>query len=543
MATSSSVTESGVLLPSYEVVSGSILRQLEHASSVESASTDDEGEFYALLAMMAPAETVPDGSIIIVPLDPPAQDEALDFTFVSGRKSMFVKVHDKPQTRNTYGHVASYSAGTADKPFPVGTLIKFATPANFIVAKHRLVIVVKDATGAEVDLPTDTSTGAGGKRPRQLEIGGELGEDTTEKPKGTSTYLLDLDGVKHFTRNKTDISQRERDLHFIFRAMDTRKWDYCVSTDFVLQTELYRSMVCEQSDTQPEDRHIAFQSCGIMSRVQKLHLFQKKEKLKLLLTGSVLMECTTDPTLSLLDFASEERISNRTTACPSNNVGLIQAIKNFQTVLQIVFADSFATSLEIFIDLLEGANRPMEVVAADFLRYSVELTLRKFFRVVRSVKSTAIPEMSIKNPEECAVYLENLFAKLAADLSDPTIEKRQEAFYRLRLARRNEQSGVVTPAKNERSPGEKIEKASVKFSASPEGETKTIPPKMCSGHMGFQLSARRKDGRPYTCSHGKDCSYRHVSLDGKSKQKLMEMTSAMHPTIRDDLRKSIELRK
>ena len=152
LATSSSVAESGVLLPSYEVVSGSILRQLDHASSVESVSTDDEGEFYALLAMMAPAETVPDGYIIIVPLDPPLQDEALNI--ISGRKSMFVKVHDKLQTRNTYGHVASNSAGTANKPFPVGTLIKFVTPTNFSVTKHRLVIVIKDATGAEIYLQT-----------------------------------------------------------------------------------------------------------------------------------------------------------------------------------------------------------------------------------------------------------------------------------------------------------------------------------------------------------------------------------------------------
>ena len=67
---------------------------------------------------------------------------------------------------------------------------------------------------------------------------------------------------------------------------------------------------------------------------------------------------------------------------------------------------------------------------------------------MRSVKSTAIPEMSIENPEECAAYLKNLLAKLAADLSDPTIEKRQEAFYHLSLVRRNEQSAVVTPAKN-----------------------------------------------------------------------------------------------
>ena len=128
-----------------------------------------------------------------------------------------------------------------------------------------------------------------------------------------STYLLDLDGVKHLTRNKTDIPQRERELYFIFRAMDSGKWDYSISTDFVLQTEQYRSMVCEQGDTQSGDRHLAFESCGLISRVQKLRIFHEKEKMKLLLTGSVLVECTTDPTLTLQDFATDEKNFNKTT--------------------------------------------------------------------------------------------------------------------------------------------------------------------------------------------------------------------------------------
>ena len=40
--------------------------------------------------------------------------------------------------------------------------------------------------------------------------------------------------------------------------------------------------------------------------------------------------------------------------------------------MQIIFSDAFANSLCIFIDKLEGVSRPMEVVAANFLRYSVE---------------------------------------------------------------------------------------------------------------------------------------------------------------------------
>jgi hypothetical protein len=61
MDTASTVVESGVILPVYESIAGNLLRQFEHASSVTSTSTDDEGETFALFASVKPAEEVPDG--------------------------------------------------------------------------------------------------------------------------------------------------------------------------------------------------------------------------------------------------------------------------------------------------------------------------------------------------------------------------------------------------------------------------------------------------------------------------------------------------
>ena len=156
--------------------------------------------------------------------------------------------------------------------------------------------------------------------------------------------------MKHPTRNKTDIAQRERDLYFVFRAMDPEELEYSISTDLVLQPELYRSIVCEQGDTQSDDRHNVFMSCGLISRVQKLAFVRDKEKMKLFLTGSVLLDFTADPTLSVDDFVLTEKISNKAEACPSNNVGLVAALKNFQTSMHIVFSDVLETCLDAFID-------------------------------------------------------------------------------------------------------------------------------------------------------------------------------------------------
>ena len=132
----------------------------------------------------------------------------------------------------------------------------------------------------------------------------------------------------------------------------------------------------------------------------KLALVRDKEKMKLFLTGLVLLDFTADPTLSLDDFVLTEKISNKAEACPSNKVGLVAALKNFQISMHIVFSDAFETCLDVFIDNLEGVLRPMELVAADFLRHSIEMTLRNFFRTVRSVKGTALADQSLRTPEQ-----------------------------------------------------------------------------------------------------------------------------------------------
>jgi hypothetical protein len=226
MSSSTLATAAGVSIPTHNQITGGLLRQLKDAAHVNATSTDNKGEFYNLLAMVVRAEDVQDGSVIVVPLDPPADHEALDFTFVA----MFITVFETPQARNTYGHVAAYSTGTDEKPFPVGTRIMFATPSKFVVAKWRLVFVIRDAEGEEVDIPTDPSMLAVAKRPRRLVSGGETGDDAKEKQKGL--YLLDLDGVKYFARKKTDSALREREHHIVIRAMDTRRRDFATSMDY-----------------------------------------------------------------------------------------------------------------------------------------------------------------------------------------------------------------------------------------------------------------------------------------------------------------------
>ena len=79
--------------------------------------------------------------------------------------------------------------------------------------------------------------------------------------------------------------------------------------------------------------------------------------------------------------------------------------------MQIVFSDDNESCLDEFIEKFEGAIRPMELVASDFLKYSVELTLRKVFRTIWSVKSISLPGLDFQGPGNCAIYITNSFAK------------------------------------------------------------------------------------------------------------------------------------
>ena len=185
-------------------------------------------------------------------------------------------------------------------------------------------------------------------------------------------------------------------------------------------------------------------------------------------------------------------------------MGIIQVLKNLQTVMQIVFSNSFATCLDVFINHLEGELRPIEAVAADFLRYSIEMAVRKYFRIVRSVKGTVLTDLSVRTPELCAEFLSALFAKTAADLSVLTTMIALDNYFRFKLSKRVQVAATVTPVKSNKI----IAKSNTKSAE----EHIVTPWKPCSGHLGSRLDAVRKDGRKYKCSHGKDCTYRHISV-------------------------------
>ena len=187
----------------------------------------------------------------------------------------------------------------------------------------------------------------------------------------------------------------------------------------------------------------------------------------------------------------------------------------------------------------------MELVPADFLKFSVELTLREFFRVVRTVKATALSETSVKSPMECGLFLADLFDGLTADLSDATKRIEEEAYYRLRVARQNASTVSVERAISFEVVSTPGPRTSSSNSSSSHGDSgvKKAAAKFCLGDFGAQLGATKYNGRAYACGFGKDCTFKHVPVDGKPKKKLLEMAESLSGNAQRDIVRAVQARK
>ena len=419
----------------------------------------------------------------------------------------------------SYGTCTAYSADSTVFPVDVGTAIKFPSPSHFLVAKGDLIEALSRATKLSHGI-ADPQLPEGIKRQclrQQVEMG-----EQTETSAGTSKYLLDLEGVRHFTRVKTDIPQREKDLFFSFRAMDPERWEYAMGADLTLQPEEYRRMLVEQGQARTSSRNSAFESCGILDRVYNLNFTVKNTKMELLLTGSILVQGA-DKTLTLDDFTTGEKILSSSAICPNHNRAMAATLRNVQMVLEIVFSPSFRDCLSIFIDDLEGVMRPMELVSSDFLKHCIENSLRLFFRTVRSVRTCNIKEgTSIKNPIECAAFLRESFSQLSEELADHQSMRVEEAYFRKRIA--GEMLVCERPT-------------SFKDSSSPSAVVRP-----CTAHLGSFLKQKNQFGKPFKCEYGQKCRFLHPNLIAMSKKGVRDLIDALPFSVQEEFRGALKLK-
>jgi hypothetical protein len=515
-------------IPNHQLLPQLSVNALIAMAQCGSTSSDEAGEYFAMaIAVKVQAAQVPNGSLVIVPLAPPTRGSEADMSYLASVPIMFLKLDGLPQPISTYGQCFALSEGADDFDIPTGSLFKFPSLSHYVLARPSIAAklhLLPQANAAETTSSTtgDRTTLNKKQCVRQLEDGGEHSDD-----KGMLKFILDLDGVRHSTRNKTDLAAREKDLGLCFRSMDPDRWEFAMGADCLLQPEDYRCMILEQGRTRSDLRHPAFTSCGLLDRIQSLAVANGSAALKMLLTGNVLVEGS-EATLSLDSFRTGEKLSSNDAVCPLQNRPMVAVLQNVQIVLQVFLSGEFAGSINSFIRLLEGSERPLELVPSDFLQYSVEWVLRKFFRVVRSERSSASNDnLSLVGPALCSVYLESLFEKLAEDLADHHTRIVEEAYFRMRLVRES-------PIKE--SPAIPCQKPEVK-TAIPTGDTfRKIP---CANFLGAAIKAVHKDGNPYSCSFEDSCKFRHVETAGKTKKDFLELIALMPSSAQVDLTKAL----
>lgn len=500
-------------LPVYELLPAEAISTLQKVSDAPDSSSEEFGEFFshAIAEKKSQAQMSPN-DLIVVPLFLPLENEVADCSFIAKTPQMFVKLSGKPQTFMTYGVCWAYSDNVESEVVIVGTNVKFPSIANYYVAREGVVESILEIRRLSVAAPDPKRLCT-----RQLIEVGERGNVVTES--GTSKYLLDLDGNRYDTRNKSDTAGREKDLFFLFRALDVSRWDIAMGSDFTLQTEDYRLMISEQGKTRNELRNRAFTSCGIFDRIQHLAIFASPKKFELFLTGNVLVEGSTT-TITLEDFALTEKITTGNSVCPCQNRPLVAVLRNVQVSLQVLLSESFENSLEAFILDLEGKERPLELVPSDFLRYSVEEVFKKFFRVVRSERrgTTAESEL-VRTPAHCAVFLKGLFCNLSQLLSDYQTRAVEEAYFRLH----------------------QVENRAVSLKRNAAINTKPVR-KLCSNFLGSSLKAKKPDGSSYKCSYGKECRFRHLGAKERTDAAVNALIAKLPRSVQGDLQKALKAR-
>ena len=512
-----------VRIPVHELLSAEALKGIEDAAVSVDTATDYTGEYFNMsIASKVLVEQVLPDALVLVPLFTTVNDVVMDSTALAGGPMMYLRLSGPPQTRMVFAKCVAYSDGAGEAGPAPGALVRFPPPTHLLVGKGVLLDAINALQSQAVSDPVADGDGPRKKLCiRPPELGGGVANGTSDKGM-SEKYILDLDGGIHYTRSKSDLIQREKDLRFAFRAIGRERWEFVMGSDLLLQPEEYRIMIKQQGRLRSERRHVAFKSCGHYDKVQGLEFLQKTDKLKLLITGQVFVEGDT-PTLNLQDFTIGERFGAINRICPQQNRPMVEALKNLQSCLQIYLDDKFGVCFDQFIEDLEGPVRPMQLVHEDFLLYSVEEKLQKFFWVLSSERAgtpqLSLKEVSAKNPEECATYLTAIFGQLSADLSDHHTRTLEEEYFRMRIAR------------EEKSVDEKKTPSLPKAAGKEAPSTST---KACAGFLGKQLKAKRADGSAYSCSYS-PCFFKHVGKKGKSAKQLAKLVAEMPSPAREHL--------
>ena len=536
LAQSSEVAAPRWVLPKHGVLPEPLAANLVVAAGLGDGLEDNSQQGISVNVKAVEWGDVKEQSFILIPLRGPIGEEAMCFDFLGGCGLAAFLVRGKPGPTTTFVAFMGVIGEGPVVPFATGALFALSTPGVFLTAAAEILEfceqmrdgAVAAKRGARDVQQAEDRLDKRRRGPAQAE-GGVLASSEEEKGERMAGFLNDLDGRHHFTRVRLDLASREQDLAIAFRAVEKERWLYLMGSECILQLGEYRSMIVEQYETRPSERDAAFAGCGMLDRIRTLGFGDCTILLGKLLMGKFGSEGDKD-SLRIRDFVEVGgHLPTESTPDLGHNRVLVRALENLEVVLVVFLAPAFAGSLAAFRDCLEGIVRPLELAPADFLLYSVEMTLTKYFRMLRTGSRVGT---DLSNPEGCAEYLRESFARLVADIAPPV--QRGEAVLRYRLMVRREK--VVHPV-----PPPRIK--TVPMAAAPPRGEKATPPvfvkaeigTVCAGHLGNVLGLTNpKTGKRYVCPKPPGgCSFIHKDATGISKREIRTLAEGFPLGIRE----------
>lgn len=500
-------------LPKYLDVPKEICSLIMKVSAATKPPDTESAELFMMsLADCVEAAQVTMGATAVVPLNDTAEDKPFDITHISSVPHAYIELKFAPGKIMTYGTIVCYSPEATSHFLDIGSLVKFPTPTVFLIAKEDLLSSIEDVKKGT----SNSSTTVNLKRTRSCLSVDDGDQTVAVQGEKMTMYIIDLEGVRHPTRNKTDVAQREKDLAFAFRAMDSVKWPFFMTSDCTVQVEEYLSVLLEQGKTREIYRNPAFHTCSLLDRIGDVSILKDKGKLKNLLIGN--FRVGADATITLNDFVPVGvKVSSGQQICTNHNRTLVVALVNFEIAMQILFSESFDGTMAQLISALEGVKRPLELVTSDFLVHTVELAMSRFFRAARTEKGSSMdPPNCMNSPAACSTYLKQIITQVIDSLSDHSQRIVDEAHYRAWITKDRANS-----------PEARNKKASK-------------PIQICAAHFGSEFGAMNSlTKKPYKCAYGVKCMFSHEVQKGKTPTELADIIGQLPAAMRADLTKAV----
>ena len=175
-----------IVRPTYAALSKDLLTGVLTASAAVSDALSPGGEaFSILMADRVAALEVADGSTGLLPVNPPAADEVINFSYMSTCPVAFLALRGRPGVYTSFAEVIGFTDDVLNQPLATGLTVQFPTPDFFLVAKGDLL-------ASSQRRPCDTSEPeAKRSKVAQPVIGGELTSPSGER---VLLHITDLEG-------------------------------------------------------------------------------------------------------------------------------------------------------------------------------------------------------------------------------------------------------------------------------------------------------------------------------------------------------------